>query len=322
MGRRQALVVGVAFLLAVLLGVALAIVLPTTPTRAQGKPPVVAAALPEGYVGPAACKDCHEESYEKFAGTRMGRIFLHQPRDARERLGCESCHGPGKAHAEAGGDPAKSVGFITFAKKDRTPVDRRNQVCLDCHQKGNRLFWNGSAHEARNVACTSCHRLMEDHSPKAQLARPTELETCGSCHLKQRAQQMRTSHMPVREGKMTCTSCHNPHGTVTPALLREPSLNDTCYRCHAEKRGPFLWPHAPVVESCANCHEPHGSNHENMLKMVKPRLCQTCHIESRHPTSPYNRDTASFRFVLGRQCVTCHAKIHGSNHPSGFAFTR
>jgi hypothetical protein len=26
--------------------------------------------------------------------------------------------------------------------------------------------------------------------------------------------------------------------------------------------------------------------------------------------------------VLGRSCSNCHVNIHGSNHPSGFAFTR
>src|SRR5437667_312516 len=176
--------------------------------------------------------------------------------------------------------------------------------------------------ESRNVACTNCHTIMEDVSPRHQLARATEIETCGTCHIQKRAQQMRSSHMPLREGKMTCTSCHNPHGTATPTLLKEVSLNDTCYACHAEKRGPFLWVHAPVNESCANCHDPHGSNHENMLKVAKPRLCQQCHVETRHPTNPYGRDTGSPKFVMGRQCVTCHANIHGSNHPSGFAFTR
>jgi DmsE family decaheme c-type cytochrome len=163
---------------------------------------------------------------------------------------------------------------------------------------------------------------MTDVSPRSQLAKPTQLETCGSCHVRQRAQQMRSSHMPLREGKMTCTSCHSPHGSVTPTLLREPSLNETCYTCHAEKRGPFLFEHAPVVESCANCHDPHGTNHEKMLKVAKPRLCQQCHIETRHPTSPYGRDAASLKFVMGRSCANCHVNIHGSNHPSGFSYTR
>jgi len=277
--------------------------------------------MPAGYVGAETCKGCHEEAFHKFEATRMGRLFLKRPRNTAERLACESCHGPGQKHVEAGG--GKGVGgLITFAKNDKTPVEQRNAMCTSCHSKGPHLFWKGSAHETRDVPCTGCHKVMEDISPRAQLTRVTEIETCGTCHLQKRAQQMRSSHMPLREGKMTCTSCHNPHGTATPSLLKEVSLNNTCYTCHAEKRGPFLWVHAPVNESCANCHDPHGSNHEAMLKVAKPRLCQQCHIETRHPTSPYGRDTGSLKFVMGRSCVSCHAVIHGSNHPSGFAFTR
>jgi DmsE family decaheme c-type cytochrome len=107
------------------------------------------------------------------------------------------------------------------------------------------------------------------------------------------------------------------------SLLKEPSLNDSCFTCHAEKRGPFLWEHAPVTESCATCHDPHGSNHERMLKAPKPRLCQQCHVETRHPTRPYGKETGSnMKYVFARGCVNCHVNIHGSNHPSGFAFTR
>jgi DmsE family decaheme c-type cytochrome len=290
------------------------------PASAQ-QPSPGPATPPPGHVGAETCKGCHEEQFRKFSETKMGRLFLKQARNTKERLGCESCHGPGQAHVDAGG--GKGVGgMITFARNDKTPVETRNGKCLACHTKGARVFWQGSPHEARDVACTNCHRVMEDVSARSQLARSTEIETCGTCHLQKRATTMRSSHMPLREGKMTCTSCHNPHGTVTPALLRENSPNDTCYRCHAEKRGPFLWVHAPVNESCQNCHDPHGSNHESMLKVAKPRLCQQCHIESRHPTNPYGRDTGSLKFVMGRACVSCHAVIHGSNHPSGFAFTR
>jgi DmsE family decaheme c-type cytochrome len=291
-----------------------------SPAPAQTATPAVAA-LPAGYVGAETCKACHEEAFQKFSNTKMGRLFLNQPRNSTEGLACESCHGPGQAHVDAGGGKGKG-GLITFAKNDPTPVEKRNATCLTCHTKGNRVFWKGSSHEARDVACTNCHKVMENHSSRAQLAKETELETCGTCHQQKRAAQMRSSHMPLREGKMTCTSCHNPHGTVTPALLKENSINDTCYTCHAEKRGPFLWTHPPVQESCANCHDPHGSNHEKMLKVARPRLCQQCHIETRHPTNPYGRDPGSLKFVLGRGCSNCHVNIHGSNHPSGFAFTR
>ena len=278
------------------------------------------ASMPAGYVGAETCKGCHEEQYAKFAATRMGRLFLKQPRNMRERLGCENCHGPGQKHVEAGG--GKGVGgLITFAKNDKTPVDKRDAVCTTCHSRGPHLFWKGSPHESRDLGCTSCHKVMEDIGPH-NLAKPTEIETCGTCHIEKRAATMRSSHMPLREGKMRCTSCHNPHGTVTQAMLKEASPNDTCYTCHAEKRGPFLWPHPPVDENCMNCHNPHGSNHEKMLKVAKPRLCQQCHVETRHPTNPYGREGGSARYVMGRQCFNCHINIHGSNHPSGFAYTR
>ena len=293
------------------------------PSRAPAQNPAApkTAALPAGYVGADTCKGCHEPAFETFSHTKMGRLFLHNPRNAKEGLACENCHGPGQAHVEAGGGKGKG-GMITFAKNDPTPVTQRNQVCLTCHTKDKHMMWQGSAHEMRDVACTSCHKIMDNVTRRAQLARPTELETCGTCHIQQRAAATKFSRHPLLEGKMKCTSCHNPHGSITPALLKEPSLNDTCYTCHAEKRGPFLYEHPPVMESCTNCHNPHGSNHAKMLNLNPPRLCQQCHVETRHPTSPYGRATGDLKFTMGRACLSCHAIIHGTNHPSGHAFTR
>jgi len=319
MSRRLSAVLGAVAGVALVLLVAILLAFPT-PAPAQ-KAAGAPAELPPGYVGAETCKGCHEEQYAKFSQTRMGRLFLHQPRNTTEGLACEGCHGPGKAHADAGG--GKGVGgMITFAKNDKTPVEKRNAICLSCHTKGNRVFWKGSAHESRDVACTNCHVIMESHSARNNLAKETEMDTCGTCHLQKRAAMWRSSHMPVREGKMTCTSCHNPHGTVTPALLKENSLNDTCFTCHAEKRGPFLWNHQPVLESCANCHDPHGTNHDAMLKLAKPRLCQQCHTESQHPSRPYGPIGPQQKFTMGRSCNDCHVAVHGSNHPAGFRLTR
>lgn len=269
------------------------------------------------FVGSETCRLCHEKQYERFATTTMGKLFLKHPRTEKEGQGCESCHGAGKLHAESSGDSYE--GLITFSKNDPTPVDRRNSVCLGCHQKSARLHWQGSAHEARGLACTVCHRVMDNHSERYQLAKPTEIETCGQCHIQREAQLMRSTHMPLREGKMTCSSCHNPHGSISDALLKANSVNELCYSCHAEKRGPFLWEHPPAMENCANCHESHGSNHEALLITAKPKLCQKCHLETRHPTQPHDPRT---RFVFNRSCTNCHSTIHGSNHPSGRAYQR
>jgi DmsE family decaheme c-type cytochrome len=293
---------------------------PADTPRPVAQPPAAPSA--DDYVGAETCQACHEESFNHFASTKMGKLFLKHPRSAQEKNACEVCHGPGKAHAESPGR-GEDAKLISFLEHDPTPPEIRNKVCLDCHSKGGRIFWNGSPHASRDVSCTGCHRVMVDNSPKSQLVKATEIETCGVCHIQKTAQTMRSSHMPLREGKMSCLSCHDPHGTISVALLREPSVNDSCYVCHAEKRGPFLWEHAPATESCLNCHDPHGSNHERLLKLAKPRLCQQCHVETRHPTRPFGREPANnLKFVGGKGCVNCHVNIHGSNHPSGFAFTR
>ena len=320
MKRSAIRVLGVAGGAAVAL-LALAVLgLPRLAPAQQPPAPAAGAELPAGYVGAEACKACHQDQFERFSATTMGKLFLKHPRTAREALACETCHGPGKAHVEAGGGKGAQAKLITFSKADPTPVEQRNAVCLQCHEKTARLLWKGSAHESRDVACTNCHRVMVDVSERRQLAKATVIDTCAQCHVQRKAQLMRSSHMPLREGKMDCLSCHNPHGTVTPALLKENSINETCYTCHAEKRGPFLWEHPPVMESCANCHDPHGSNHEKMLKLARPRLCQSCHVEF-HATIAITRVTPR-QFTMGRSCLQCHSTIHGSNHPSGKAYKR
>lgn len=118
---------------------------------------------------------------------------------------------------------------------------------------------------------------------------------------------------------MTCSSCHQPHGSPSKSLIAAHSVNESCTSCHAEKRGPFLYEHAPVRESCLSCHDPHGSLNRGMLRVAGPRLCQSCHTATLHPS---NARGPGSRMVIGRDCLQCHQKIHGSNHPSGFVFTR
>jgi predicted CXXCH cytochrome family protein len=64
---------------------------------------------------------------------------------------------------------------------------------------------------------------------------------------------------------------------VGPKLVKKDSTVETCYQCHAEKRGPFAHNHAPVQEDCGNCHNPHGTVADSLLKMRQPFLCHACH---------------------------------------------
>jgi len=154
-----------------------------------------------------------------------------------------------------------------------------------------------------------------------------QTETCLSCHIRQRGDFYKASVHPVRYGTMRCSDCHSPHGSgAAGKLLARPTLNQTCYACHAEKRGPLLWEHAPVSEDCSLCHTPHGSVHPALLKKPAPLLCQQCHSPAGHPSFAYTPNglpggTPS-GFLLAGSCTNCHSQVHGSNHPSGAKLMR
>ena len=268
------------------------------------------------FIGSKACQTCHAAAIAEFDKTLMGKIG-HTPQ-GRGKFECENCHGPGSAHVKAGGGRGVG-GILSFGKSDPRSVEERNGLCLACHQKGERNYWAGSVHEERGVACTNCHTVMKDVSRKHNLKTKVEAETCYQCHKLQRAQMQFSSHMPIREGKLTCTNCHNPHGSISEKLIREATVNDNCYKCHAEKRGPMLYEHTPVRENCLNCHNPHGSNYENLLKVARPRICHECHSFA-HGTGGFAAPTTAY--VLGKACGNCHSQIHGSNHPGGMFFLR
>ncbi len=263
------------------------------------------------FIGAETCLACHEEQGNSIAGTSHG----HAGFSALSPNGCETCHGPGSAHAE---DPDN---LELRPSLDRLLPAERSALCASCHAGGKQFFWNGSAHATQGVACTDCHSVHSPKSAEALLQHAGEVEQCVSCHKDVRADMWKNSHHPIREGKMGCADCHNPHGGEGPKMLIAASVNDQCYQCHAEKRGPFLWEHAPVRENCVSCHAPHGSNHLKLQKTSVPYLCQQCHANTRHPGTLYDNTTladaarASNR-IFNRACLDCHASIHGSNDPS------
>ena len=131
----------------------------------ENKPPATAdrslaaqsSAKPDSdYVGTDVCVTCHAEQQKSFVHTIMGNAMAHPKTDA-DAKGCESCHGPGRAHVEAGG--GKDTIPVRFTKDSNNPVEERNRACLSCHSKGNQIFWRGSPHESRAMACVDCHTV-------------------------------------------------------------------------------------------------------------------------------------------------------------------
>lgn len=277
--------------------------------------------------GADTCLGCHDEEGPGYSASALFKTPHARRGDKRSPFGagglqCEACHGPGAAHARN----KKATSINGFKAESPLSLAQRNQVCLSCHEGTSRTGWHAGAHERSGLACTDCHKVHAEHDPV--LAKQSEPEVCLGCHKQQRADFHKASSHPVRQGRMACSDCHAPHGSAAPAMLAKPTLNQTCFSCHAEKRGPLLWEHAPVAEDCALCHSAHGSVRAALLTKSPPLLCQQCHSSAGHPSVartgaalPGNGGVGSL-FVVAGSCSNCHTQVHGSNHPAGSKLMR
>ena len=270
-----------------------------------------------GLIGDQACLECHEDLTLKSVGNIHARIKSDELRGAR--MGCEACHGPGQEHMEEA-DPTKIVSFANLS------ADAASQVCLTCHRALQTADWNMGDHALNEVGCTDCHNIHDEDG----LEKP-DPQLCFDCHTEMKVKANFPSRHPLKEGKMTCSSCHQHHGSLVNNLKTTERLNDLCLNCHGDKQGPFIFEHAPVLENCAICHDSHGSVANSLLKQNEPFLCLQCH-ESHfhagrlgltdpktlpaggHSDNPFGE--AGWRQAFLTKCTQCHFRVHGSDMPA------
>jgi DmsE family decaheme c-type cytochrome len=275
--------------------------------------------------GADSCFACHDDQVT-LAVFRTKHAVPTDPNSpfGHGQLQCEACHGPSGDHAGRVRRGQERPPSVIFGSGSTTPVETQNGLCLGCHEADTGTAWHAGAHDTDAISCADCHTSHAARDPV--MVTSLQPEVCYDCHQQQRTQAMKAFSHPFRQGQMDCSGCHAPHGDSTDGLFARTTLNDTCYDCHAEKRGPYLWEHAPVPEDCGNCHDPHGSNNPGMLSMRGPMLCQACHSQAGHPSLAQTADGlaggAPSQYLLTRNCMNCHNQAHGSNHPSGSKLMR
>ena len=277
--------------------------------------------------GDAKCTRCHDES-EEYPVLSIGKTRHGTVADGRTPS-CVNCHGESDTHInKPEGVKERPLPDVVYRGAHRSTADKLTGACLACHQTdAKRSHWAGSQHANADVACTNCHQIHVQHD--AVRDKLTQPDVCFACHKEQRTQINKPSRHPIPEGKVSCSDCHNPHGSVGPKLMKRDSVNETCYTCHMEKRGPFVHVHEPVAEDCSNCHNPHGTVVENLLKARPPMLCHQCHTPhgaqvgqiagQGQPSSLLSGTTSGksgINYFMARGCVNCHTQIHGTNNPS------
>lgn len=247
------------------------------------------------------CAVCHEEIAADFQKT------VHAIGD-RGGPSCVTCHGNGEAHMEEGGD-ASLIG---------KPEGRDGEVlCLSCHRDTATMFSKRSVHSGASVTCSSCHNVHTTSASQPQFLQKAANDLCASCHPSPAGSFSKPFGHNLDRGGLQCVSCHNPHGGQGRYSLKvDRSGEVVCASCHAEKRGPFVYPHVSgVAGTCLSCHEPHGSTNPNALTRARvDQLCLECHSPTTGGTlgsqPPSFHDMRSPRY---QNCTTCHVMVHGSN---------
>ena len=304
---------------------------------------------PAELAGNDSCKECHEQEYQNFQGTPHANA-AHSRFANDMRQGCESCHGPSKAHVvcqklkkdarDLGQAEPECDAGTRVALRDLSPKDK-SEACLKCHagMGEEHINYRRGDHWRNDVGCTDCHdphgmprrgdqlgsqtyiepatRHKTDWGSEVML-RTSEPKLCIDCHSEMRAQFTMPFRHRVLEGAMNCSDCHNPHGGFESRQTRlAVGADAACLKCHTDKQGPFTFEHAPLkLEGCTACHTPHGSANPRMLKRANVfQLCIECHtdvgsIGVGEPGTPSFHNLATEKY---RNCTTCHVQIHGSH---------
>lgn len=284
--------------------------------------------LSADYVGTQNClAACHEHDQLKlFFDTSTMGVQLKKE-SGMPLVDCESCHGPGSLAVKdltpelVEENLRKGIktacDFKTLINLKELPVPAQSLLCLKCHS-ANATFnlhnWNASTHSQNEISCFNCHDV---HAGPDLKVTPLESgKLCFSCHEKARIEFSLPTHHPLKEGRVFCVDCHNPHGSFSGRHLQKDTVKETCVQCHPDKRGPYLYSHADVAEDCLNCHNPHGSVNTNLLIVREPFLCLQCHEGHYTDTADGGSISMNYARALYTRCSDCHSRIHGTDVPS------
>ncbi|MFN8058566.1 MAG: cytochrome c3 family protein [Vicinamibacterales bacterium] len=232
------------------------------------------------------CDGCHSVNYD-----------VKTKAVTEWNVGCEKCHGPGGEHV-------RQPGRASIVNPARLDTVKATDICVQCHSQGKPL---SNPIEGRHYDWPVGFQAGLDLSGFWELEPHKLGETTfthfadGSAH-KNRMQGNDFVQSAMYARGVTCSSCHDPHGTSNAADLLKPA-KQVCLTCH----GPSSpnGPHAATL--AAHTHHPAESAGSD---------CVACHMPQNAPTiANVNIRNHTFKFVtpgltddfkIPNPCLSCH----------------
>lgn len=317
-------------------------------------------------VDSAACVQCHEDKTKGksvHSAIAIGCLSCHEVRVNRDvtrvklitttpyKL-CLTCHGDkdatqikGAVHKPAVRDcltchsPHTSDNKFQLLKA--TSGDKKDNLCLTCHNEGVNVPPGGSRHAALEMGCDTCHvthktgELTQEN--KFHLAKAVPA-LCVDCHDPKDA-SLETAHQNQPFATANCTGCHDPHQSASPKLmarflhppfaekscgtchapakdgkvvLTQANVKDLCVTCHCDKAeliAKAKVQHPGAAGDCTDCHSPHASPYPGLPKGDPVSICLQCHSDQAEQGKKAHPHQPAFE----QGCATCHEPHGGEN---------
>ena len=197
------------------------------------------------------CMYCHN-AYPKVPGGDAAEVVYTPP--IPEGIDCQRCHGPGQRHVDlaSAGAPAEQLRAAIVNPKRLSP-EREFEVCLQCHLE---TTSRGLPHALRRP-----NREPFSYVPGEPLADfRVEFDAASKnqdFEIAHAAYRLMSSQCFLKsEGKLRCTTCHNPHD-IPHGAVAEKRYDSICMNCHQNvaSRTDLSAVHKSG-EGCVGCHMP------------------------------------------------------------------